>query len=630
MAELCGSVVIDRENYSELQLERLLYKPALPDCLANAAAISVVPGELTAAPSASDERTLHSWLPHIVGKPLVSLSSSTAPAAVSAGRTRTVGVVFCGRQCPGGNNIVSGLYDFCTASPDTRVIGFVGGTQGLFDGKYITITPELLASFRNQGGYHMLGRSVDKIRTATGQAAALATCTSLKLDGLVLVGGTFTNTDAAHLAEYFAAHQQPGSRTAVIGVPATIDGDVHSQFVEQTLGFDTATRVYSQLVGNMATDGNSAKKYWFFIRLMGRHASRIALEVALQTHPNAVLLAEEIEARKLTLTDVVNELADLVAARSAAGKNFGLVVLPEGLVQSIPELRALIAEMNALFAEGVTQDAVPARLTPWSQAVLSYLPAFISSQLFLERESSGAIQLSQISTERLLAELVGDELGRRKARGLFKGKYSSISHFFGYQARSSLPSIFDCSYGDSLGRTAAALALAGCNGYMATVRNLTAPVSEWKPLGVPLTAMMSVPAPGSVSAQAYAVLEKRSALGGEALRGVRPVIESALVSVHSGPFKLLKARSPAWSLGELYRNPGPIQFYSGPSSSADNVTLSLRHDNSDYLVRIERLRAALESCRDVCRPGVSDSILDAALTGATSLAHILAVMRERE
>jgi diphosphate--fructose-6-phosphate 1-phosphotransferase len=260
MAELCGSVVIDRENYSELQLERLLYKPALPDCLANAAAISVVPGELTAAPSASDERTLHSWLPHIVGKPLVSLSSSTAPAAVSAGRTRTVGVVFCGRQCPGGNNIVSGLYDFCTASPDTRVIGFVGGTQGLFDGKYITITPELLASFRNQGGYHMLGRSVDKIRTATGQAAALATCTSLKLDGLVLVGGTFTNTDAAHLAEYFAAHQQPGSRTAVIGVPATIDGDVHSQFVEQTLGFDTATRVYSQLVGNMATDGNSAKK----------------------------------------------------------------------------------------------------------------------------------------------------------------------------------------------------------------------------------------------------------------------------------------------------------------------------------------------------------------------------------
>ena len=365
--------------------------------------------------------------------------------------------------------------------------------MGLFGQQCVELTAASLANYRNQGGYHLLGRSVDRVRSARDQEAALAACSALRLDGLVVVGGTYSNTDAAHLAEFFAAR---GSTCRVVGVPVTIDGDVHNNFVETTVGFDTATKVYAQLVGNMATDGNSAKKYWYFVKLMGRSVSRIALEVALQTHPNAVVLGEDIEARKMTLIDLVRETADAVCARAAQGKNFGIVLCPEGVISYIPELRTLIGELNQLVADGVDVAAMPARLTPWSQALLQYLPALIRQQLFLERESSGAVQLSQISTERLLAELVGDELARRRAAGKYNGKYAAICSSFGYQARCSLPSNFDCAYAAALGATAAALVAGGHGGYMATCRNLAGATEAWEPVGVPLTSMMAVPAPG--------------------------------------------------------------------------------------------------------------------------------------
>ena len=343
-----------------------------------------------------------------------------------------------------------GLHDFLQASGALggggALLGFVSGTVGLFEQRCVALDAAALASFRNQGGYHLLGRSVDRVRSPRDQEAALAACAALALDGLVVIGGTYSNTDAAHLAEFFRAR---GSRCRVVGVPVTIDGDVHNNFVETTVGFDTATKVYAQLVGNMATDGNSAKKYWYYVKLMGRSVSRVALEVALQTHPNAVVLGEDIEARKLTISDIVRELADAVCARAAAGKNFGIVLCPEGLISYIPELRTLIGELNQLLADGVDQKAMAARLTPWSQALLAYLPPLIRQQLFLERESSGAIQLSQINTERLLAELVGEELAKRRAAGRYAGKYAAICSSFGYQARCSLPSNFDCAFGSA-------------------------------------------------------------------------------------------------------------------------------------------------------------------------------------
>ena len=398
--------------------------------------------------------------------------------------------------------------------------------------------------------------------------------------------------------------------------------------METTVGFDTATRVYSQLVGNMATDGNSAKKYWYYVKLMGRSVSRISLEVALQTHPNVVVLGEDIEARKATLIDIVREIADAVCERAINGKNYGIVLVPEGAIGYIPELRTLISEMNHLFSEGVPATAVPEKLTPWSQAVLQYLPALIRQQLFLERESSGAVQLSQINTERLLAELVGEELNARKAKNRYNGKYATICSSFGYQARCSLPSNFDCCYGSTLGATAGALIAGGFHGYMATVRNLASPTSAWEPAGVPLTAVMSVPTPSvSLAAQGSSNLGSSSSSTNSTAVGIRPTIPSSPVDVHGGAFQHLLQQTSAWRKGEYYANPGPIQF---AGSTADSRTACLALERHQYMKRIELLRTKLDMIRDICRPGVSDSLLDAAVSGISSLADILNVIKQKE
>jgi diphosphate--fructose-6-phosphate 1-phosphotransferase len=398
----------------------------VPASLADASRVRVAAGDATASALRSEAAALRSWLPRTFGAPLVALEAGADAAAAAAARPLTVGVVFCGRQTPGAHSLVCGLADALAArAPGSTLLGFVGGVRGLLASppQVAALDAAALAPFRHQGGMHLLGRSVDRVRSRAEQQAALAAATALGLDGLVLVGGTFTASDAAHLAEAFAEAQAGGAlRTAVVAAPVTIDGDIKNEFVETTLGHDTATKVFAQLVGNMATDSNSAKKYWYFVKLMGRATGHITMEVALQTRPNVVILAEDIERRKLSLRDVISEIADAVAARAAAGKNFGVVLVPEGAVAAIPEVATLIAEMSKLLRGGAAADAIPGLLTPWSAAVLAFLPPVIRGQFFLERESSGSVQLTQIASETMLAELVGAELAARAKNGTYKGK----------------------------------------------------------------------------------------------------------------------------------------------------------------------------------------------------------------
>ncbi len=386
---------------------------------------------------------------------------------------------------------------------------------------------------------------MDKIRTPAEQAAALAAATELRLDGLVLLGGTYTQTDAAYLAEAFLGG---GSPCRVVGVPATIDGDLKGGAVEATLGFDTACKLTAALVGNLETDCLSAKKYVYFARVLGRERGHVALEVALQTRPNVVLLGEDVAERRMTLMDVVREVADGISQRAEAGKNFAVVLLPEGLVGYIPELRALLGEINAAHGGGgppPPRAAVEAALSPWSAAVLAALPPAVAAQLFLERESSGEAQLSQIATEKMLLELVARELGRRRAGNpALKAKGANgMGFFFGYQARCALPSNFDCALGAALGRTAAHLVAAGCTGYLAAARNLAAHPSAWAPVGVPLASLLTVPLPGITGESA-----------------ARPAVVATPVDVRGAAFRAFRAASAAWCAGDKYANPGPIQF----------------------------------------------------------------------
>jgi pyrophosphate--fructose-6-phosphate 1-phosphotransferase len=452
-----------------------------------------------------------------------------------SGGAQKIGVVFCGRQSPGGHNVIAGLYDTLSRnSPEgSSVLGFVGGTLGLFAKEYVELSAALVDRHRNQGGFDMLGRSVDKIRTPEEQRAAQEACTALGLTGLVMIGGTFTAGDAANLAETFKV---AGVATAVVCVPCTIDGDVDSPMVEATLGFDTASKVNGQMIGNVASDINSAKKYYHFVRVMGRKPSHLVLECALQTRPNMVLISEEIAAQKKSLTLIVRELADVICARAADGKNFGLVVIPEGLFDFIPELKSMGEEIGILVVGAgkggkVSVDDALAQMTPWAGALFKHLPPFIQAQLLLERDSSGEVPLSQIETERLLAELVKEELAARKAAGSYAGKFNFLTHFFGYQARCSFPSHFDCHLGHQLGRCAAALVAAGCSGYMATVQNLREPVEAWQMHGVPLATMLSV----------------ERAAGGQLLA----VMEPSLVDIRGKPFRHYLSQREAWKLQDL-------------------------------------------------------------------------------
>ncbi|KAI4388527.1 hypothetical protein MLD38_000847 [Melastoma candidum] len=595
---------------SDLQKHRSLYQPQLPPCL-QGTTVRVESGDATAATDPADAHTIGRFFPHTYGQPLVHFLRETAkvPDAqiISQLPAIRVGVVFCGRQSPGGHNVIWGLYDALKAhNPKSVLLGFLGGSEGLFAQKTLEITAEILSTYKNQGGYDLLGRTQDQIRTTEQVNAALTTCNNLKLDGLVIIGGVTSNTDAAQLAETFA---EAKCLTKVVGVPVTLNGDLKNQFVETNVGFDTIAKVNSQLISNVCTDALSAEKYYYFIRLMGRKASHVALECTLQSHPNMVILAEEVAASKLTLFDLTKQLCDAVQARAEKDKYHGVILLPEGLIESIPEVYALLNEIHGLLRHGISADKISSQLSPWASALFEFLPPFIKKQLLLFPESDDSAQLSQIETEKLLAHLVEIEMNRRLKEGTYKGKkFNAICHFFGYQARGSLPSKFDCDYAYVLGHICYHILAASLNGYMATVTNLKSPLNKWRCGAAPITAMMTV--------KRWGHNPRSSSFG-------KPAIHPAAVDLKGKAYELLQRNAFNFLVQDLYRNPGPLQF-EGPGADAKPITLCV--EDQDYMGRIKLLQDYLEKVRTIVKPGCSHEVLKAALSAMASVTDVLSVL----
>ncbi|CAL9047526.1 pyrophosphate--fructose 6-phosphate 1-phosphotransferase subunit alpha-like [Musa acuminata AAA Group] len=595
---------------SELQKKRAEYHPELPPCL-QGTTVRVEFGDSTTCADPSSEHVIGRAFPHTFGQPLAHFLRATAkvPDAqiITEHPPMRVGVVFCGRQSPGGHNVVWGLYSAIKIhNPDSILLGFVGGTEGLFAQRTLEITDEVLATYKNQGGYDLLGRTVDQIRTTEQVNAALTACRDLKLDGLVIVGGVTSNSDAAQLAETFAEAKCP---TKVVGVPVTFYGDLKNQFVETDVGFDTVCRVNSQLISNVCIDALSAEKYYYFIRLMGRKASHVALECALQSHPNMLILGEEVALSKLTIFDITKQICDAVQARAEKEKYHGVILIPEGLIESIPELYALLQEIHGLHNQGILTENISSHLSPWASALFEFLPPFIRKQLLLHPESDDSAQLSQIETEKLFAQLVETEMNRRMKEGIYKGKkFNAICHFFGYQARGSLPSKFDCDYAYVLGHICYHILAAGLNGYMATITNLKHPVNKWRCGAAPLTAMMTV---------------KRYSRGPGATPIGKPAIHPSTVDLKGKVYELLRQKALSFLMDDLYRNPGPLQF-EGPGADVKTYTLSV--EDQDYMGRIKKLQEYLDKVKSIVKPGCSQDVLKAALSSMASVTEVLSVM----
>ncbi|KAL3619838.1 hypothetical protein CASFOL_034750 [Castilleja foliolosa] len=597
---------------SDLQKHRSLYKPEIPPCLqVYGTAVRVEFGDATTAADPTGAHTIGRSFPHTYGQPIAHFLSATAkvPEAqiITDHPSVRVGVVFCGRQSPGGHNIIWGLLEALKVhNPKSVLLGFLGGSEGLFAQKTLEVTDEVLATYKNQGGYDLLGRTQDQIRTTEQVNAALKACTALKLDALVIIGGVTSNTDAAQLAETFAKRK---CSTKVVGLPVTLNRDLKNQFVEANVGFDTICKVNSQLISNICTDALSAEKYYYFIRLMGRKASHVALECTLQSHPNMVILAEEVAASKLTLFDITKQICDAVQARGEQDKHHGVILLPEGLIESIPEVYALLQEIHSLLQRGVSADNLSAQLSPWASALFEFLPPFFRKQLLLHPESDNSAQLSQIETEKLLAHLVETEINKRLKEGTYKGKkFNAICHFFGYQARGSLPSKFDCDFAYVLGHIGYHIIAAGLNGYMATVTNLKNPVNKWRCGAAPITAMLSV--------RRYGHGPGASTLG-------KPALHPATVDLKGKAYELLRQNSTKFLLDDVYRNPGPLQF-DGPGADAKAVTLCV--EDQDYMGRIKKLQEHLDKVRSIVKPGCSQDVLKAALSAMASVTDVLTIM----
>ncbi|KAK4484016.1 hypothetical protein RD792_011229 [Penstemon davidsonii] len=595
---------------SDLQKLRSQYQPELPPCL-QGTTVRVEFGDRTTVADPSGSHTISRSFPHTFGQPIAHFLRATAKVLdaqiISDHPAARVGVVFCGRQSPGGHNVIWGLFDALKVhNPKSSLLGFLGGSEGLFAQRTLEITDDILASYKNQGGYDLLGRTKDQIRTTEQVNAALDACTALKLDALVIIGGVTSNTDAAQLAETFAERNCP---TKVVGIPVTLNGDLKNQFVEANVGFDTICKVNSQLISNVCTDALSAEKYYYFIRLMGRKASHVALECTLQSHPNMVILAEEVAASKLTLFDITKQICDAVQARGEQDKHHGVILLPEGLIESIPEVYALLQEIHGLLRQGVSADNISAQLSPWASALFEFLPPFIRKQLLLHPESDDSAQLSQIETEKLLAHLVEEEMNKRLKEGTYKGKkFNAICHFFGYQARGSLPSKFDCDYAYVLGHIGYHIIAAGLNGYLATVNNLKNPVNKWRCGAAPITAMMSV--------RRYGRSHGASTVG-------IPSLHPATVDLKGKAYDLLRQNGSKFLMDDVYRNPGPLQF-DGPGADAKAVTLCV--EDQDYMGRIKSLNEHLDKVRAIVKPGCSQDVLKAALSAMSSVTEILSVM----
>ncbi|KAH0916226.1 hypothetical protein HID58_030672 [Brassica napus] len=534
---------------SPLQQLRSQYQPELPPCL-QGTTVRVELGDGTTVSEASDSHIIARAFPHTLGQPLAHFLRETAKVSDAHIITQLpsirVGIVFCGRQAPGGHNVIWGLYEALKVhNAKSTLLGFLGGSEGLFAQKTLEITDDILQTYKNQGGYDLLGRTKDQIRTTEQVNAALKACTDLKLDGLVIIGGVTSNTDAAHLAEFFA---EAKCSTKVVGVPVTTNGDLKNQFVEANVGFDTICKVNSQLISNACTDALSAEKYYYFIRLMGRKHSHVALECTLQSHPNMVILGEEVAASKLTIFDISKQICDAVQARAGQDKNHGVILIPEGIIESIPEVYALLKEIHGLLREETGMRLL---------------------FLLLHPESDDSAQLSQIETEKLLAYLVETEMNKRLKEGTYKGKkFNAICHFFGYQARGSLPSKFDCDYAYA----------------MMTVKN-------WSQNA------------GSTS----------TSIG-------RPAIHPAMVDLKGKAYELLRQNADKFLMEDLYRNPGPLQ-YDGPGADAKAVSLCV--EDQDYMGRIKKLQEYLDQVRTIVKPGCSQDVLKAALSVMASVTDVL-------
>jgi pyrophosphate--fructose-6-phosphate 1-phosphotransferase len=546
-------------NISALQKARYGYKPKLPACLCNS--ITNVTVELGAPTEAvADQAELRNIFKLSYGKPLATFVNGKNDRI---GRPLKVGVILSGGQAPGGHNVIAGLYDgLKKGNPGSTLYGFRGGPSGLVENKAITFTDEIIDEYRNTGGFDIIGSGRTKIETPEQFAASLETVNTLGLDAVVIIGGDDSNTNAALLAEYFL---DQGSSAQVIGCPKTIDGDLKNEYIETSFGFDTACKTYSELIGNLQRDANSAKKYWHFIRLMGRAASHIALECALQTQPNICLISEEIEAKNLSLDQVVDQICASIVRRAENGDNFGVVLIPEGLVEFIPEMKKLIGELNDAIAKGESEFAKISsfidqlywfnhRISESSCQILRTLPPEIAREFLMDRDPHGNVQVSRIETEKLLVGMVEKKLHALKEEKVYQGKFSPLTHFFGYEGRCAAPSNFDADYCYSLGYSAFVLIASGFTGYLSSVRNLTAPASEWIAGGVPLTMMMN--------------LEMRHG-------SKKPVIRKALVELEGKPFKTFDAARDTWAVKTSFLFPGAIQYF-GPSEVCDEPTRTLR------------------------------------------------------
>ena len=546
-------------NLSPLQKARYEYVPKLPGMLRHGISeIAVKKGEATT--SAADQEKIAELFPNTYGEPEVTFEKGEN---TSVAKKQVVGVILSGGQAPGGHNVVSGLYDALKATNKENVlIGFKGGPSGLVEDNFIVFDDEYINQYRNTGGFDIIGSGRTKLETEEQFQIATEVCKKHGITAIVIIGGDDSNTNACVLAEYMAAHK---TGVQVIGCPKTIDGDLKNEDIEISFGFDTATKTYSELIGNIERDCNSAKKYWHFIKVMGRSASHVALECALECQPNICLISEEVKAKKQSLSEIADYIADAVEKRAANGNNFGVVVIPEGVVEFVPEFSALINEINELLA-GSKADAFNA-LESWTEkyafiekglskeamAVFAILPQAIQQQLFLERDPHGNVQVSLIESEKLFAALVGDKLKTRKAAGTYTGKYATQTHFFGYEGRCAFPSNFDADYCYSLGYNAFMLIQYGFNGYLSKVSNLSRPAEEWVAGGMPITKMMNI--------------ERRH---GED----KPVIKKALVELDGKPFKYFEAHRDEWAVETEYTFPGAIQYY-GPTEVCDLTTRTL-------------------------------------------------------
>ncbi|WP_448790098.1 diphosphate--fructose-6-phosphate 1-phosphotransferase [Bacteroides graminisolvens] len=540
---------------SALQIARAAYQPKLPKALKGFVQVK----EGAATQSVADQEAIKELFPNTYGMPLIQFVESASETSFSP---VNVGVILSGGQAPGGHNVISGLFDgIKKLNADSKLYGFILGPGGLVDHNYMELTADIIDEYRNTGGFDIIGSGRTKLEKEEQFDKGYEILKQLGIKALVIIGGDDSNTNACVLAEYYAAKKYG---VQVIGCPKTIDGDLKNEMIETSFGFDTACKVYSEVIGNIQRDCNSARKYWHFIKLMGRSASHIALECALQVQPNVCIVSEEVEANDMSLDDVVTYIAQIVANRAAQGNNFGTVLIPEGLIEFIPAMKRLISELNDFLAANAEEfshikkshqrDYIISKLSKANADIYASLPDGVARQLTLDRDPHGNVQVSLIETEKLLSEMVATKLAQWKAEGKFVGKFASQHHFFGYEGRCAAPSNYDADYCYSLGYTASMLIADGKTGYMSSVRNTTAPADQWIAGGVPITMMMN--------------MERRH---GE----MKPVIQKALVKLDGAPFKAFVAQRDKWAIETAYVYPGPIQYF-GPTEVCDQPTKTLQ------------------------------------------------------